>query len=203
MRTVTATASIALLVMALVGPPVVAAEPQEASGPDMQAQIEALTAKVVALNATLGAAVSQIAALATAMVTLQAQVATGHGAITSQAVLAALPAPNGALPVPSILPEIKRGLGLPAEQVTVQEKKAVQETTQPMAQYRFLGYLFQNGQSCAFLGKGSELYIVRTGETVDGHLQVTAIDAASVKLLDPSTSQETTLLLAKFTEGPS
>ena len=45
--------------------------------------------------------------------------------------------------------------------------------------------------------------IVCTGETVDGHLQVTAIDAASVKLPDPSTSQETTLLLAKFTEGPS
>jgi len=45
--------------------------------------------------------------------------------------------------------------------------------------------------------------IVCTGETVDGHLQVTAIDAASVKLQDPSTSQETTLLLAKFTEGPS
>jgi hypothetical protein len=201
MRTVTVTAFIAVLVMALVGPPVVAAEPQEASAPEMQAQIEALTAKVAALNATLGAAVSQIAALATAMVTLQAQMTTGHGAIASQAVLAALPLPNGVLPVHSLLPEITRSLGLPAEQVTVQGKKAVQETTQPMAQYRFLGYLLQNGKSCAFLGKGSELYIVRTGETVDGHLQVTAIDAASVKLLDPSTSQETTLLLAKVTEG--
>src|SRR5688572_30751432 len=106
MRNLTATAVIAVLIMALVGPPVVAAEPQEASVPEMQAQIEALTAKVAALNATLGAAVSQIAALATAMVTLQAQMATGHGAIASQAVLAALPPPNGALPVHSILPEI-------------------------------------------------------------------------------------------------
>ncbi|OLC00669.1 MAG: hypothetical protein AUH35_01300 [Nitrospirae bacterium 13_1_40CM_62_7] len=201
MRTVTVTVFIAVLVMALVGPSVVAAEPQEASAPEMQAQLEALSAKVAALNATLGAAVSQIAALATAMVTLQAQMATGHGAVTSQAVLAVLPPHNGTLPPHSTLPEIARSLGLPAEQVTVQEKKAVQETIEPMAQYRFLGYLLQNGKSCAFLGKGSELFIVRTGETVDGHLQVTAIDAASVKLLDPSTSQETTLLLAKVTEG--
>ena len=201
MRTVTVTVFIAVLVMALVGPSVVAAEPREASAPEMQAQLEALSAKVVALNATLGAAVSQIAALATAMVTLQAQMATRHGAVTSQAVLAVLPPHNGTLPVTSVLPEIKRSLGLTAEQLTVQEKKAVQETIEPMAQYRFLGYLLQNGKSCAFLGKGSELFIVRTGETVDGHLQVTAIDAASVKLLDPSTSQETTLLLAKVTEG--
>jgi len=203
MRTVTVTAFIAVLVMALVGPSVVAAEPQEASAPEMQAQLEALSAKVAALNATLGAAVSQIAALATAMVTLQAQMATGHGAVTSQAVLAVLPPHNGTLPPHSALPEVARSLGLPAEQVTVQEKKAVQETIEPMAQYRFLGYLLQNGKSCAFLGKGSELFIVRTGETVDGRLQVTAIDAASVKLQDTGSSLETTLALVKDISGPS
>ncbi|TLY35390.1 MAG: hypothetical protein E6K61_13560 [Nitrospirae bacterium] len=203
MRTVTVTALTAVLVMALVGPPVVAAEPQEVSAPEMQAQIEALTAKVAALNATLGAAVSQIAALATAMVTLQAQMATGHGAVTSQAVLAALPPHNGALSVSSVLPEMTRGLGVPARQVSVEDTKTEQQATPRSDQYRFLGYLLQDGKSCAFLGKGSELYIVRPGETVDGRLQVTAIDAASVKLLDPSTSQETTLLLAKASEGRS
>ena len=203
MRTVTATALIAVLIMALVGPPPVSAEPQEASAPEVQTQIEALAAKIAALNATLGAAVSQIAALATVMVTLQAQMATGHGAISSQAVLAALPPPNKALPVPSILPEITRNLGLPAPQVPVEDAKAEQMATPGQGQYRFLGYLLQNGVSYAFLGKGSELYIVRTGETVDGRLQVTAIDAASVKLLDPSTSQETRIALTKFTEGPS
>jgi hypothetical protein len=198
MRTLTATAFIALLIMALVGPPEVAAEPQEASAPEMLAQIGALTAKVEALNATLGAAVSQIAALATAMVTLQAQRTTGRGVIASQAVLAALPAPNGALPVHSVFPEITRGLGLPTRQVPVEDTKAEQQATPRSDQYRFLGYMLQDGKSCAFLGKGSELYIVRSGETVDGRLQVTAIDAASVKLVDPSTSQETTLLLAKL-----
>ena len=203
MRTVTATALIAALIMTLVGPPVVAAEPQEVSAPEMQAQIEALTAKVAELNSALGTAVSQIAALATVMVTLQAQMATGHGAVTSQAVLAVLPPHNGTLPPHSALPEIARSLGLPAEQVTVQEKKAVQETIEPMAQYRFLGYLLQNGKSCAFLGKGSELFIVRTGETVDGHLQVTAIDAVSVKLRDTGSSLETTLALVKDISGPS
>jgi hypothetical protein len=198
MRSLTATAVIAVLVMASVGPPVVAAEPQEASAPEMQAQIEALTAKVAELNSALGTAVSQIAALATVMVTLQAQMATGHGAIASQAVLAALPAPHGALPVPSVFPEISHGLSLPTRQAPFEDTKAKQSATPPRGQYRFLGYLLQDGKSCAFLGKGSELYIVRPGETVDGRLQVTAIDAASVKLLDPSTSQETTLLLAKL-----
>jgi hypothetical protein len=198
MRSLTATAVIAVLVMALVGPPVVAAEPQEASAPEMQAQIESLTAKVAELNSALGTAVSQIAALATVMVTLQAQMATGHGAITSQAVLAALPLHNGALPVHTIFPEITRSLSLPVRQAPFEDTKAKHSATPPVDQYRFLGYLLQDGKSCAFLGKGSELYIVRPGETVDGRLQVTAIDAASVKLLDPSTSQETTLLLAKL-----
>ncbi|MGH7208133.1 MAG: hypothetical protein ACREIL_01980, partial [Nitrospiraceae bacterium] len=175
MRYVTATVLTAVLIMALVGPPAVAAQSQEVSAPEMQAQIEALTAKVAALNATLGAAVSQIAALATAMVTLQAQITTGRGAITSQAVLAALPAHNGALGASSVLPEIARSLGLPAGQVPVEDTKAEQQAAPRSDQYRFLGYLLQNGKSCAFLGKGSELYIVRTGETVDGNLQVTAI----------------------------
>lgn len=45
--------------------------------------------------------------------------------------------------------------------------------------------------------------IVCTGETVDGHLQVTAIDAASVKLRDTGSSLETTLALVKDISGPS
>ena len=188
MRSITTTALVAIVIMALAGPPPLLAEPPDGSAPDMQAQIETLTAQVAALNATLGAAVSQIAALATAMVTLQAQMVTGHGAIASKAVFASLPTPNGALPT---------------RQVSVEDAKTEQQAAPRSDQYRFLGYLLQNGESCAFLGKGPELYIVRRGETVDGRLQVTAIDAASVKLLDPSTSQETTLLLAKFTEGPS
>lgn len=203
MKRFAATALTVVLIMVLVGPPQVSAESQEASTPELQAQIEALTAKVAALNATLGAAVSQIAALATAMVTLQAQMATGHGSVASQAVFAALPSHNGVLTAPSVLPEITRGLGLPTRQAPAENTQAEQQATPRSDQYRFLGYLLQDGDSCAFLGKGSELYIVRTGETVDGHLQVTAIDAASVKLLDPSTSQETTLLLAKASEGHS
>jgi len=188
MRHVITTALVAIMIMVLGGPPPASAESQEGSAPELQAQIEALTAKVAALNVTLGAAVSQIAALATAMVTLQAQMVTGHGAIASKAVFAGLPTPN---------------VVMPARQIPVEDTKAEHQAAPRSDQYRFLGYLVQNGESCAFLGKGTELYIVRRGETVDGRLQVTAIDAASVKLLDPSTSQETTLLLAKFTEGPS
>ena len=190
-----------VLTAALIIPSVVHAQSQDTSPAELQVQIQALADKVAALNAALSNAVSQIAALATVMVTLQAQMATGHGAISSQAVLAALPPPNKALPVPSVLPEITRSLGLPARQVPVEDAKAEQQASPRLDQYRFLGYLLQNGESYAFLGKGSELYIVRTGETVDGRLQVTAIDAASVKLLDPSTSQETTLALTTGGSG--
>jgi hypothetical protein len=66
-----------------------------------------------------------------------------------------------------------------------------------MGQYRFLGYVSQDGQQHAFLGKGHELFVGSSGESLDGRLRNKAIDANSDKVLDPGTSLESTLILVK------
>jgi hypothetical protein len=78
-----------------------------------------------------------------------------------------------------------------------QQELAAQQARQLMSQYRFLGYLTQGGESKAFLGKGKDIFVVRPGETVDGRIQITAIDPTSVKLKETSTSLETTIPLTK------
>lgn len=97
--------------------------------------------------------------------------------------------------------QVLRQQELAAQQARQQKELAAQQSRQLLAKYRFLGYLSQGGERRAFLGKGNEIYIVRTGETVEGRIQVKGIDATSVKLLDASTSFETTLLLTKESGG--
>lgn len=87
------------------------------------------------------------------------------------------------------------------QQVRQQKEQAAQQARQQMAQYRFLGYLTQQGEHRAFLGKGQALFIVRIGETVEGKIQVAAIDPSAVKLLEVSTNVETTIPLTKAS-GP-
>lgn len=84
-----------------------------------------------------------------------------------------------------------------AELARQQKEQAIQQARKAMGQYRFLGYLTQNGSPQAFLGKGSDIYIVRAGETIEGKIQVKSIDAAAVKLLEQNTSTETSLPLVK------
>ncbi|MGH7164706.1 MAG: hypothetical protein ACREIS_04175, partial [Nitrospiraceae bacterium] len=78
-----------------------------------------------------------------------------------------------------------------------QQELAAQQARQLMSQYRFLGYLTQGGESKAFLSKGKDIFVVRPGETVDGRIQITSIDATSVKLKETGTSLETTIPLTK------
>src|SRR5687767_13711458 len=96
-----------------------------------------------------------------------------------------------------------RSSSLSVRQAPFEDTKPQKSASHHEDQLRCLRHLLHDGKSFAFHGKGSVLYIVRPGETVDGRVQVTAIDAASVKLVDPSTSQETTLLLPKVNEGQS
>ncbi len=91
---------------------------------------------------------------------------------------------------------------LAAQQLRQQQEMAMQQARQQMAQYRFLGYLTQGGQQRAFLGKGREIYIVRAGETLDGRIQITAIEVSAIKMRDAATSVETTIPLSKNTGGP-
>ncbi|MGH7255607.1 MAG: hypothetical protein ACREI3_07495, partial [Nitrospirales bacterium] len=83
------------------------------------------------------------------------------------------------------------------------EEIARQQARQQLSQYRYVGYLIQAGESKAFLGKGREIYIVRTGDTVEGRVQVAAIEPTTVKLRDTPTNLETTIPLTKNGGGPS
>jgi hypothetical protein len=66
-----------------------------------------------------------------------------------------------------------------------------------MGQYRYLGYLSQQGVNKAFVGKGKDIYILRKGDTLDGKFHVASINPTSVKLTEPTTSQETSIDLTK------
>ena len=92
---------------------------------------------------------------------------------------------------------------LAAEQSRQQKEMAAQQARQLMGQYRFFGYVAQGGQHRAFLAKGREIYIVHPGETLEGRILVTGVDASGVKLKDSATSQEATLPLRKEGAEPS
>ncbi len=85
----------------------------------------------------------------------------------------------------------------PEELAHQQEAMRLQQLREQMAQYRYLGYVNQNGVQKAFLGKGRELYILREGEMLDGRFQVAVIEAAMVKLIDGESKLETVLKLKK------
>ncbi|MBX3349023.1 MAG: hypothetical protein KF747_09785 [Nitrospira sp.] len=85
----------------------------------------------------------------------------------------------------------------PEELASQQEALRLQQLREQMAQYRYLGYVNQNGVQKAFLGKGREIYILKEGEMLDGTFQVVLIEATSVKLLDADSKLEQTLKLKK------
>lgn len=84
-----------------------------------------------------------------------------------------------------------------AQQARQQWEMVAQRARQAMAQYRFIGYLTQNGEPRAFLGKGRELYIVRAGETLEEQIHVATIETSSLKLRDGASQVESALPLAK------
>jgi hypothetical protein len=103
------------------------------------------------------------------------------------------PAPSG--PTPEEL----------AEQAAKQQEDLRRKQAQEqMGQYRYLGYLTQQGVQKAFVGKGKDIYIIRQGDKLDGKFLVASINATTVKLKEPVTSLEASLDLKKETEqGPS
>jgi hypothetical protein len=115
---------------------------------------------------------------------------------SEQVAAAAAPAPP-APPPPTPEELAAKEAQRQAELARQQKEQAIQQARSAMSKYRFLGYLTRNGAPQAFLGKGSEIYIVKTGETVEGRIQVTTIDATTVKLTEQTTSTETSLPLVK------
>ena len=85
-----------------------------------------------------------------------------------------------------------------------QKELKLQQVREQMGQYRYLGYLSQQGLQKAFVGKGKDIYIIRKGDTLDGKFLVASIDPATVKLREPTTSLETSIELQKDSAlGPS
>ena len=66
-----------------------------------------------------------------------------------------------------------------------------------MAQYRVLGYAIDGGEPQAFLGKGTKIFIVGVGETLEGRIQIAEITDTAVKLRETRTNLETTLAYKK------
>jgi len=91
------------------------------------------------------------------------------------------------------------------EQVRTQQDQQAMQARQRMAQYRFIGYVSQDGEPRAFLGKGTHLYIVRPGEVLEGQIRVAAIGATSLKLRDAASEAESALQLSRQGEfsGPT
>jgi hypothetical protein len=84
------------------------------------------------------------------------------------------------------------------------QEQLVRQLREQMAQYRYLGYLRQDGQQRAFLGKGPEIYIIRQGDMLEDKFLVAGIEAHAVTLKEGEYSLEATLELKKDkTGGPS
>lgn len=86
-----------------------------------------------------------------------------------------------------------------------QQKEAlVRQLREQMGQYRYLGYLQQDGRQRAFLGKGTEIYIIHQGDTLEGKFLVADIEATAVILKERQNELEARLELKKGTGfGPS
>jgi hypothetical protein len=84
-----------------------------------------------------------------------------------------------------------------AQAARQQEELMLKQVREQMGQYRYLGYLNQQGVHKAFVGKGKDIYILRKGDKLDGKFFVASIDPVSVKLKEPTTSLETSLDLTK------
>ncbi|MCS6328023.1 MAG: hypothetical protein H8K06_13185 [Nitrospira sp.] len=84
---------------------------------------------------------------------------------------------------------------LAAQAEREQQALKVKQAREQMAQFRYLGYLNQNGEQKGFVGKGHEIYIVRQGDTLDGRFLVATIDGSAVILRDAVQHLETTLQL--------
>ena len=117
-------------------------------------------------------------------------------AVAAAAVSATLPIPS-APPPPSPEDLARQQEERAAQAARQQEELHRKQTQEQMAQYRYLGYVNQNGVKKAFLGKGREIYILRQGDMLDGTFLVAAIEAATVRIRAADSNLETTIKLKK------
>lgn len=104
-------------------------------------------------------------------------------------------------PTPEELARQQEALAAQAAQQREQLRR--QQLQEHMTQYRYLGYVNQNGVQKAFLGKGHEIHILRQGDTLDGQFVVESIDAMTVTITESTSKLETILTLKKEGASPS
>ena len=92
-----------------------------------------------------------------------------------RAALTVAPSTLTAPPPPSLEELAQQQEALAALAAQQQEQLRRRQLLEQMGQYRYLGYVNQNGVQKAFLGKGREIYILREGETLEGKFQVALI----------------------------
>ncbi len=105
------------------------------------------------------------------------------------------PSAEAAPPVEPAGPPLPSAEELAAQVEREQQALKVKQAREQMAQFRYLGYLNQNGERKGFLGKGHDIYVVRQGDTLDGRFLVATIDVQAVTLRDTVQNLETTLQL--------
>jgi hypothetical protein len=112
--------------------------------------------------------------------------------------------PPPAAPVAPLAPPGPTLEELAVQAARQQEELKHKQVREQMAQYRYLGYLSQQGIEKAFVGKGKDIYIIRKGDKLEGKFLVASIDPVSVKLKEPVTNLEASIDLKKEGEhGPS
>lgn len=93
---------------------------------------------------------------------------------------------------------------LAAQAARQQEELNLKQMREQMGQYRYLGYLNQQGVQKGFVGKGKDIYIIRKGDKLDGKFLVASVDPTIVKLKEPATNIEASIELKKEGDlGPS
>jgi len=176
----------------LLSPP---AYPFESPSADLQTEVEVLSTKIAELQMTVSALVNQMSTLSTAVITLQ-----------TQSMAASSGPPNALASAPTKPPDViatqDRAVAQ-AMRVTPQKNMEERSFSSHVADYRFLGYLYQSGVQRAFIGRGRDIFIVGVGEIVDNTLEVLSIDASGIKVRDTHSHAEMTLSQGKAKLGPS
>ncbi len=101
----------------------------------------------------------------------------------------------------------KQPLSAPTPQLSPQELAEIKERQEreqrigklkaQASQYRLIGLSEGNGVKQAFVEKGSDIYVVRQGDTLDGVFLVSIIDLGGVKIRDAEFNVEYTMPISK------
>ena len=94
------------------------------------------------------------------------------------------------VPVPPPIPAGPTPEELAAIAERQQRELLARQAREQMAQYRYLGYADRDGRQQAFLGKGTEIYILQQGDRLDGKFLVAVIDPTVVVLRESITNLE-------------